>query len=42
VHCRVGEQQVHEALLAKARSGAITAANLRASYGRIMKLKAWM
>jgi beta-N-acetylhexosaminidase len=33
-------QQVYEDLLAKARSGAITAANLQASYDRIMKLKA--
>jgi beta-N-acetylhexosaminidase len=33
-------QQVYEALLAKARSGDITAANLQTSYARIMKLKA--
>jgi beta-N-acetylhexosaminidase len=32
-------QQVYEALLAKARSGAITAANLQTSYARILKLK---
>lgn len=33
-------QQVYEALLAKARSGDITAANLQTSYTRIMALKA--
>jgi beta-N-acetylhexosaminidase len=33
-------QQVYEALLAKARSGAITSGNLQTSYARIMKLKA--
>ena len=32
-------QQVYDALLAKARSGAITAANLQTSYTRIMALK---
>ncbi|HYW29224.1 MAG TPA: glycoside hydrolase family 3 N-terminal domain-containing protein [Gaiellales bacterium] len=32
-------QQVYEALLAKARSGVITASNLQTSYDRILKLK---